>query len=114
MLCVNMCSIPVRGWPKMQVLDEGLVEEELARLKDWRRDARFIVRRYDFPSFADAVRFVNDVAAAAERRRHHPFIAIDYKHVTLRMTSWRAGGLTALDFEQAAAFDQIYRAAQTV
>jgi 4a-hydroxytetrahydrobiopterin dehydratase len=58
-----------------------------------------------------AIGFVNAVAREAERLNHHPFISIDYKVVTLRMTSWHAGGLTELDFTAAAAFDAAYTAA---
>ena len=52
--------------------------------------------------------FVNEVASIAEADNHHPMIAIDYKMVTLRLTSWHAGGLTDLDFESAAGFDQAF------
>lgn len=82
----------------------------LARSADWRRDGREIKRRYGFASFLDAVAFVNGVADLAEERRHHPFISIDYKHVTLRLTTWNAGGLTALDFALAREFDGLFEA----
>ncbi|MCL6627323.1 4a-hydroxytetrahydrobiopterin dehydratase [Alicyclobacillus shizuokensis] len=35
---------------------------------------------------------------------------MDYKKVTLRLTSWHAGGLTAADFDEAAKVDGIYGA----
>ncbi|MEH7012228.1 4a-hydroxytetrahydrobiopterin dehydratase, partial [Neobacillus niacini] len=38
----------------------------------------------------------------------HPFISIDYKVVTLRISSWNARGLTALDFELATKYDEFY------
>lgn len=92
-------------------LDESAIEQQLARLPGWSRDEKFIVRRYRFHSFPDAVAFVNRVAEKAERERHHPFIAIDYKVVTLRLTSWHAGGLTELDFHIAEQFDTLFSAA---
>jgi 4a-hydroxytetrahydrobiopterin dehydratase len=56
----------------------------------------------------DGIAFVARVSDAAERLNHHPFIAIDYKMITLRLTSWHAGGLTELDFIAAAEFDRAF------
>lgn len=90
-------------------LNEEQIEAKLSAQNDWKReDAKWIVRKYRFSSFADSIEFVNRVAEIAERENHHPFILIEYKMVTLRMTSWNAGGLTSLDFELAAAFDEAY------
>jgi 4a-hydroxytetrahydrobiopterin dehydratase len=36
-------------------------------------------------------------------------ISIDFKLVTLKLTSWHAGGLTELDFTAAASYDQAHR-----
>ena len=96
----------------MDRLPEQEIEAALATLKDWRRDGREVARRYGFASFPEAVAFVNGVAAMAEERRHHPFISIDYRHVTLRLTTWNAGGLTALDFALARQFDGLFEAAR--
>lgn len=85
------------------------IEEKLVSSDGWKlEDTKWIVKKYRFRTFMDAVSFVNDVAEASERLNHHPFISIDYKMVTLRMTSWHAGGLTELDFTAAAAFDEGY------
>jgi 4a-hydroxytetrahydrobiopterin dehydratase len=82
-----------------------------AAAPEWtREDGKWIVRKYRFREFLQAVAFVNRVAEEAERLNHHPFIAIDYKLVTLRLTSWHAGGLTELDFTAAAAFDAAFAA----
>ncbi|TLS52328.1 4a-hydroxytetrahydrobiopterin dehydratase [Paenibacillus antri] len=83
------------------------IESRLAPLAGWRReDEKWIVKKYRFSSYLDGIAFVARVAAEAERLDHHPFIAIEYKLITLRLTSWHAGGLTALDFEAAEAFDR--------
>jgi 4a-hydroxytetrahydrobiopterin dehydratase len=94
----------------MEKLTEGRIEELLNSVaRDWtREDDKWIVRKYRFREFKQAVAFVNAVAQEAERLNHHPFIAIDYKLVTLRMTSWHAGGLTELDFTAASAFNAAY------
>ena len=88
-------------------LSEEQIEAKLAAGGGWvREDGKWIVKKYRFRAFMDAIAFVNRVAEEAERLNHHPFISIDYKLVTLRLTSWHAGGLTELDFVAAEAFDR--------
>ncbi|MBD2872182.1 4a-hydroxytetrahydrobiopterin dehydratase [Paenibacillus arenilitoris] len=90
-------------------LSEEQIGRSLADIEGWKlEDGKWIVKKYRFKAFTDAIAFVNRVAELSESHNHHPFIAIDYKLVTLRMTSWHAGGLTALDFTAAAAFDGAY------
>lgn len=89
-------------------LEEAEVVRLLAQVPDWKREDKAISRRYRFGSFPAAIAFVGAVAELAEARNHHPFIAIDYKFVTIRLTSWHAGGLTAEDFAEAQLVDAIY------
>ncbi|WP_419874752.1 4a-hydroxytetrahydrobiopterin dehydratase [Candidatus Pristimantibacillus sp. PTI5] len=90
-------------------LTEAEIEQELEKIEGWKReDGKWLVKKYRFPTFPEGILFVNGVAEASERLNHHPFISIDYKMVTLRMTTWRSGGLTELDFQAAAAFDLAY------
>lgn len=92
----------------MSKLDERAIQAALQTVPEWKLDEKVIVRRFKFKSFQDAMKFANQVADIAEARNHHPFISIDYKVVTLKLTSWHAGGLTEADFDEAQAFDQVY------
>lgn len=88
-------------------LSEEQVAEQLTVIAGWEReDGKWIVKKYRFSEYLDGIQFVNRIAQAAEQLNHHPLIAIDYKLVTLRLTSWHAGGLTELDFTAAAEFDR--------
>lgn len=90
-------------------LQDAQIEEKLASLEGWvREDERWISKKYRFRDYMDGIAFVQRVAAASEAMNHHPLISIDYKLVTLRLTSWRAGGLTELDFTAAAAYDETF------
>ncbi|WP_166244249.1 4a-hydroxytetrahydrobiopterin dehydratase [Paenibacillus turpanensis] len=90
-------------------LSEKEIDTRLAELAHWgRTDGKWIERKYRFAEFMDSIRFTNRVAEEAERLNHHPMIAIDFRMVTLRLTSWSAGGLTALDFEAAQHFEAVY------
>jgi 4a-hydroxytetrahydrobiopterin dehydratase len=92
-----------------------LAEEKIAarlpaiEARGWvRKDEKWIERKYRFPTFRDAIAFVVAVGDEAEAMLHHPLISIDYRMVTLRLTTWSAGGLTELDFQSADAYDRIY------
>jgi 4a-hydroxytetrahydrobiopterin dehydratase len=90
-------------------LNEAEIEQQLALCEGWKReDGKWVVKKYRFRTFMDAVAFVNKIAEVSEQLNHHPLIAIDYKMVTLRLTTWSDGGLTNLDFKTAAAFDQAF------
>ncbi|WP_067618727.1 4a-hydroxytetrahydrobiopterin dehydratase [Alicyclobacillus acidiphilus] len=92
----------------MDRLSEEEIASKLTSLPTWTKNGKMLEKRYRFGSFFDAIQFVNRVAELAEHMNHHPFISIDYKVVSIRLTSWHAGGLTVLDFDQAAMLDQIY------
>lgn len=92
----------------MEKFDENGINQALSAIPEWKREEKFIHRRYKFPSFPSAISFVNRVAEIAEAQNHHPFISIDYKMVTIRLTSWHAGGLTQMDFDEAAKLDEVY------
>jgi 4a-hydroxytetrahydrobiopterin dehydratase len=53
------------------------------------------------------VKFVNDVAAAAERVQHHPDILVRWNKVSLTLSTHDAGGITDKDFAFAADSDRI-------
>jgi 4a-hydroxytetrahydrobiopterin dehydratase len=92
----------------MEKLTELEIETCIQSVSEWKLENKTISRRYRFSSFMDAIHFTNKVAEEAERRNHHPFISVDYKMVTLRLTSWHAGGLTQTDFDEAKACDDLF------
>ena len=69
---------------------------------DWREEDGALVREFEFPSFAEAIAFVDRVAAAADEANHHPDIDIRYRRVLVRWTTHSAGGITDRDHELAA------------
>lgn len=91
---------------KYPVLSEPELAEGLRSLSGWNVEEGKLVKKYLFPGFPEAVAFVNKVAEIAERLNHHPFISIDYRRVTLRLTTWHSGGITKLDIESAKAYDE--------
>jgi len=90
-----------------------LSEQEVAgRLKGaagWTREGNEIRRSFSFGKFADGIRFVDRVAAAADAMDHHPDIDIRYTTITMTLSTHSAGGLTAKDFDLAAKIDAAAR-----
>jgi 4a-hydroxytetrahydrobiopterin dehydratase len=91
---------------KVPLLTETELQEELGSLIGWSVEEGKMVKKYLFPSFAEAIAFVNKAAGIAERMNHHPFIAVDFRRVTLRLTTWHSGGITGLDIASAKAYDE--------
>jgi 4a-hydroxytetrahydrobiopterin dehydratase len=90
-----------------ELLSDAEVEQKLDG-SDWKRDGDEIVRNWKFDDFAEAMAFVNRVAEAAEEANHHPDILVHgWNNVKLSPTNHSAGGLTAVDFEMAAKFDDV-------
>src|SRR5690625_4212227 len=97
----------------MKKLTEEEIERELDQLSGWKRiDEKWIRKRYKCDNYLNGVNYVNKIAEYAEGKNHHPNIAIDYKVVTLKISSWEMQGLTDLDFEMVKHFDELYESSQ--
>jgi 4a-hydroxytetrahydrobiopterin dehydratase len=88
------------------LLDEEEIEQRLDELGDWEREGDEIQKVFEFDDFAQAVKFVNDVAALAERYDHHPDMDIRYNRVRLALSTHVEGGLTPRDFDLAGEIEQ--------
>jgi 4a-hydroxytetrahydrobiopterin dehydratase len=90
-------------------LTDEQIQMKLEHLSDWKlEDKRWITKRYRFTEFLTGVKFVDEIANLSEEVQHHPFIAIEYKVVTIKLTSWRDKGLTDLDMDLAAKYDSLF------
>jgi 4a-hydroxytetrahydrobiopterin dehydratase len=91
----------------MSVLTPEMVQASLRSLPQWKLEGKEIVRHYEFPDFAAAMVFVNQVAKAAEKAGHHPDIDVRYNKVKLALVSHDQGGLTQRDIKMAEALNSI-------
>ena len=91
----------------MSRLDDTAVAEGLQRLPGWERRGDQIVKTFVRADFAQAITFVNEVAAAAEAAGHHPDIDLRWNKVTLALSSHAEGGLTDRDFQLAARIQEL-------
>jgi 4a-hydroxytetrahydrobiopterin dehydratase len=91
----------------MSVLTPEIIEQGLRSLPRWKLEGTEIVRRDEFPDFAAAMVFVNQVAEKAEQAGHHPDIDIRYNKVRLALISHDQGGLTKRDLNMAHSIDSL-------
>jgi len=94
----------------VEPLSAEAVAPYLAASPAWRltRDGTHIRRDFKFPDFRAAVKFVNNVAALAEREGHHPDLHIEgYRRVWIEISTHAIRGLSENDFVLAAKIDLI-------
>ena len=77
------------------------IAERTSELQTWITENGFLKKRFNFADFAEALKFVNQVGAIAEKLDHHPDITFGWGYCELAMTTHDAGGLTHNDFELA-------------
>jgi 4a-hydroxytetrahydrobiopterin dehydratase len=85
------------------------IRQQLKELSGWELSENTIRKQYVFESFMPAIRFVNRIAELAEAADHHPDITINYRKVTLALSTHSAGGLTQKDFDLAKQAERIVK-----
>jgi 4a-hydroxytetrahydrobiopterin dehydratase len=83
------------------------IEQEMAALASWTQAGNEICHTFTLPSFPAALAFASAVGHLAERADHHPNILIQYRKVTLTLSTHSAGGLTEKDFDLATEINAI-------
>ncbi len=91
--------------PPNTPLSDIEIQRELNALDGWARRGDALVKSFEFSTFADAMAWVNRVAAAAESANHHPDLDIRFRQVNALLTTRDVGGITALDLSLARAMD---------
>jgi len=92
---------------RAQLLDAAAVRERAAELPDWGTDGRVLYASCEVADFVAAVAFVDRLVAPAEELAHHPDLRVSYGRVEIAVTTHEAGGLTAVDYELAAAISAV-------
>ena len=79
-----------------------LATDEIARrhidVPGWCVAEKLLTLNSTFPSFPDAMDFINEVARLAEKANPHPDIELRQRMVKLSLTTHSMGGLTEADF----------------
>jgi 4a-hydroxytetrahydrobiopterin dehydratase len=99
--------VPCTGeTPKIE-LDQArkLVEE----LPGWELRGETLFRRFEFPDFAGALAFVDEVGRVAEAEGHHPDLRLGWGYVEVELTTHAIHGLSENDFILAAKVSKLER-----
>ena len=70
-------------------------------------DDHHLEKAFEFPDFAQALRFTNSVGQVAEEQGHHPEIRLGWGRVLVQTWTHSVDGLTEADFLLAARIDRI-------
>lgn len=89
----------------MPKVAEKRIAELIPQVPGWSVVDGKLHRRFRFPDFATAIRFVDRMAAIAESEQHHPNFCVDYDRVEVRIWTHAIGGLSENDFILAAKLD---------
>ena len=90
----------------MSAMDEQDILTATAALDGWNVEAGKLAKSFRFSDFVAAFGFMSKVALVAEKVDHHPEWYNVYNTVKVELTTHDAGGITAKDFELAAAMDR--------
>ena len=101
--------IPCEGGTPPMPTEEALKLQQ--QVKGWSlltiNGIHNLEKRFKFKDFAEAMKFVNKVAALAEKEGHHPDITINWNKVTLQLSTHAIKGLSENDFIMAAKIDRL-------
>ena len=93
-----------------QMLSDDEVEKSIVEELDnnsWELKDGKLIKSFQFPSFMNAINFINDVANIAERLDHHPIITVNWKTVKLSLKSFDVDAITKRDITLAKEIDRI-------
>jgi 4a-hydroxytetrahydrobiopterin dehydratase len=90
----------------------ALSPEEIERaigsdLPGWRYERGEIFKNFKFPSFMEAIQFINAIAANAEAANHHPDLENHYNRVRVALHTWSENAVTEKDVALAREIESI-------
>lgn len=84
------------------------VEAFIKSHSGWKHVESELRKTFEFASFAEGMKFVNEVAELAEKENHHPDIDIRFKRVHIALVTYDSDGITKKDVELADLVDTVY------
>jgi 4a-hydroxytetrahydrobiopterin dehydratase len=90
----------------MALLSKAEIDEQLKTLDGWTLEGDAIRKQFTFKGFPEAIAFLNRLVPDAEQADHHPDITVNYRRVTLSLSTHDEGGLTAKDIAGAKMADR--------
>jgi 4a-hydroxytetrahydrobiopterin dehydratase len=92
------------------VIPKDEIESKIAELGNgWELVDGKIIKSFQFPSFMDAIEFVNKIANVAEKVDHHPIITINWKTIKISLKSFDVNSITTRDISLAKEIEELHR-----
>jgi 4a-hydroxytetrahydrobiopterin dehydratase len=91
----------------MKKLTDFEINKRLENLVDWEYYDNALHTDFEFDNFKDCMSAMNRIAFECEALKHHPEWTNIYNTLDIKLTTHDANGVTALDFELAAAINII-------
>jgi 4a-hydroxytetrahydrobiopterin dehydratase len=88
-------------------MSEEEIRDRLAQVPGWDVRGEKLGRTFEFKDFASAFGFMTSLALRAEAMNHHPEWSNVYNRVVVDLITHDEGGITKLDFELAAAANEL-------
>ena len=83
-------------------------QKHLLHLPGWLLSDNKIEKEYNFKTYLEGLNFANKIGHIAEEQDHHPDIMIEWRRVTLTLTTHSIKGLSENDFIMAAKAEREY------
>jgi 4a-hydroxytetrahydrobiopterin dehydratase len=81
----------------MPPLSDDEIGTVLEELPDWRYAKGEIFKQFTFPTFMDAIAFIDRVAERADELNHHPDLENHYNRVRVGLHTWDEDAVTEKD-----------------
>jgi 4a-hydroxytetrahydrobiopterin dehydratase len=78
-------------------MTDDQIREALAELPEWRHERGEIFKQFKFPTFLDAIAFIDRLAETAEEANHHPDLENHYNRVRVALHTWSEDAVTEKD-----------------
>ena len=90
-----------------ELIEKNQLESELNKLSNkWSISDKFLISKYKFKNFNDALSFMNKVGVKCEEMDHHPKWTNVYNNLEIELFTHDKDGLTMKDFDLATFMDQ--------
>lgn len=94
----------------MATLSEEEIGRALEDLPGWRFERGEIYKQFKFPTFMEAIAFIDRLAERAEAANHHPDLENHYNRVRVALHTWSEDGITARDIALAHEIEAVAQA----
>ena len=93
-----------------ELIEKNQLKSELTKLSNkWIINEKFLICKYEFENFNDALSFMNKVGVKCEEMDHHPKWTNTYNRLEIELFTHDKDGPTIKDFDLAVFMDQQFK-----